>query len=213
MTDRPISGRPWLTLVAGPEASGKSTLTRAIAASGHELGAYVNADDVTAEILSDLGDNRPAAATLQRAVANEVAARRQYAIEGGETFTVETTLTAPSDLTFMKLATAHDFKVRLIFVATESASLNVARAKSRGGETLPAKQITSSFERALAQLAPASLLADETYLFDNSGAVLRLAASLARQPDAKPSFRFAPPLPVWVMTWAQAVTALVKAEV
>ena len=209
-----MTEKPWLTLVAGPEGGGKSTLTRAIAASGFDLGLYVNADDIAAEIIGQLQGARPAQATLDRAVANETAARRQYGLEGGRAFTVETVLASPADLAFIKLAKAHGYRTRLIFIGTGDAKLNAARVKRRvseGGHDVPEKAIAAGHERAAEQLAPACLLTDDAYLFDNSGPTLRLVASIANKPGAKPGIRFAPPLPTWVMAFAQNVTALVKA--
>ena len=213
MTEAFVDDRPWLTLVAGPEGSGKNTLTRAIAASGFELGHYVNSDDIADEVLYRLDGEKQSQAMLDRAIANETAARRQYALDSGEAFTVETGLKTPGELNFIKLANAHDYRTRLIFVATENAALNTARVKRRqGGRDVPAKTIAADYTNALAQLAPACLLVDEAYLFDNSGAGLRLVASLVRGKDAKPGFRFAPPLPGWVMTFAQTVTALLSTK-
>lgn len=210
-----MTDRPWLTVFAGPNGSGKSTLYREIAAAGHDLGTYINADDLAAALhaKAQAKGRKLARQPFEWPAFIEAGQRRQHCLEVGAPFAFETVFSHPSKIEFIKLAKAHGFNVMLLAVSTESVDVNVARVKKRvaeGGHDVPLDKILSRFPRAVANLAPASLLADEAYLFDNSGPAMRLAASVTRGPCGKPALRFAPPPPAWVLAWAQRVTALVS---
>ena len=212
-----MTDQPWLTIFAGPDGSGKSTLRAKIVSEGYDLGTYINADDIASAMvqLAQLKGRRAKREAFERPAFEEAEARRQQCLEAGAPFSFETVFSHPSKIEFIKLAKAHGFRVKLLIVGTESAQISIARVKKRvaeGGHDVPEDKIVARYERTMRHLRIASLLADQTYVFDNSGSFMRSVASMIRRPGEKPGFRFAPPLPAWVLAWAQAVTALLKED-
>jgi predicted ABC-type ATPase len=107
MTDRPV-----LTIFAGPNGSGKTTLQKKIARSGHDLGIFVNADEIVLELTA-----KAKAAGLQatrQAVElqafHEAERRRQVALTGRDDFSFETVFSHPSKLEFIAAAKACSFE-------------------------------------------------------------------------------------------------------
>lgn len=205
-----------MTIFAGPNGSGKSTLKQKISDLGYGLGTYINADDIATEMHSRAlaGAAKAARKSFERPAFHEAGARRQQSLEAGGTFSFETVFSHPSKIDFIKLAKAHGFRVKLLIVSTESAEISIARVQKRvaeGGHDVPKDKIISRYARSMGLIVPASWHADEAYLFDNSGPAMRAVASFVRGPTHKPNVRFAPPLPAWVLAWARALTALVKA--
>lgn len=99
--------------------------------------------------------------------------RRALLEKGGDlTFTIETVMSHPSKLDFIRTAKQKGFRVYLYFVATSSADINVGRVATRvqkGGHGVSEEKIRSRYSRSLANLRQAVLLSDRAYLFDNSG--------------------------------------------
>lgn len=215
MTDQPV-----LTIFAGPNGSGKSTLKVTISAAGHDLGPFINADEIAAGLARAARESgvRIEQSAFEKQAFVDAGERRQEALERGATFSFETVFSHPSKLQFMKLTSAHGFFLRLLFVSTENAALNVARVKKRvaeGGHDVPEDKIVSRYARTMALLPQACLLADEAFLFDNSGSAMRLAASVAKGEDGRPAFRFVKPgpqapMPDWVMAWTHGMSGLLK---
>ena len=212
-----MTEQPWLTIFAGPNGSGKSTLRAKIASDGYDLGTYINADDIASALfhLAQLKGARAKREAFERPAFDEAEARSQQCLEAGASFSFETEFSHPSKIEFIKLAKAHGFRVKLLIVSTESAQISIARVKKRvaeGGHDVPEGKIVAGYERTMRHLRVASLLADQTFVFDNSASSMRSVASMICTASEKPGFSFAPPLPAWVLAWAQAVTALVKAD-
>lgn len=90
-----------------------------------------------------------------------------------ESFLVETTLSGNTYLKMMKRASGLGYKVRLIYVGTESVEINIQRIRDRvlaGEHDVPEEDQRRRYPRSLANLNPAWLLAHEVALFDNSSA-------------------------------------------
>jgi len=84
-----------------------------------------------------------------------------------ESFVFETTLSVE----LMRAAKDADYEVGLVFVALNSANLNVQRVAdrvARGGHHIPEDIIRRRYEAALRRLPEAIRLADSSMLFDNS---------------------------------------------
>ena len=88
------------------------------------------------------------------------------------TFTVETVMSHPSKLEFMRKAKEKGFRIYLYYVSTSSPEINVGRVAARvlkGGHNVPEEKIRSRYSKSLQQLHDAILLSDRAYIFDNSG--------------------------------------------
>ncbi len=87
------------------------------------------------------------------------------------TFTVETVMSHPSKLDFMRKARERGFKVYLYYISTSSPEINIGRVAARvqrGGHNVSEEKIRSRYVRSLANLRDAILLSDRAYIFDNS---------------------------------------------
>ncbi len=76
-----------------------------------------------------------------------------------------------SEIEILRQAKALGYFNILFFVATESATLNIARVRQRvelGGHDVSAGRISAGYERALNLLPEAILECDRVVLFDNS---------------------------------------------
>lgn len=86
-------------------------------------------------------------------------------------FSFETVFSHSSKLDIMSEAIEVGYKVYLYFVSTESPTINVFRVRARkkqGGHNVPADKIRSRYKRSMDYMFDASLIADQSYFFDNS---------------------------------------------
>lgn len=93
-------------------------------------------------------------------------------LESSNKFTVETVMSHPSKLDFIKRAKEKGFKVYLYFVSLVDPALNKHRVKTRvqeGGHDVDEDKIEKRYYRTMNDyLLPALKLSNEAYLFDNS---------------------------------------------
>ena len=95
------------------------------------------------------------------------------------TFTIETVMSHPGKLEFMRQAKEKGFRIYLYFVSTSSPDINVGRVAARvqrGGHNVSEEKIRSRYIRSLENLHEAVLLSDRAYIFDNSKNKYRLIA-------------------------------------
>lgn len=86
-------------------------------------------------------------------------------------FTVETVMSHPSKLDFMRQAQKAGFKVYLYFVSLADPELNKHRVQvrvSQGGHPVDEGKIRQRYYRTMDNLYEALKIADKAYLFDNS---------------------------------------------
>jgi predicted ABC-type ATPase len=86
-------------------------------------------------------------------------------------FTIETVMSHPSKLNFMRKAQEKGFKVYLYFVALADPELNKHRVQTRiaqGGHPVAEEKISERYYRTMENLYDALKIADSAYLFDNS---------------------------------------------
>jgi predicted ABC-type ATPase len=161
--------------VAGPNGSGKSSLydNTDIESFGRSVW-IINPDLLTARIR--------AVEKKKTAVANLEAVRRierwlEASIPAHKTVGVETVLSTPKYRRLVKLAKRRRFEINLIYVMLKNVEMNIERVKLRvakGGHTVPESKIRDRHRRSLAQLPWFMAQADRVYLYDNSGATLRM---------------------------------------
>jgi predicted ABC-type ATPase len=113
-----------------------------------------------------------------------------------ESFLVETTLSGNTYMRMMKRAVMLGYKIRLIYVGTESVEINIQRIQERvlkGGHDVPTEDQRRRYPRSFANLKAALELADEGILFDNSSLEGHRKIALK---DAT-GITFFPPIPEW----------------
>ena len=167
-----MSEEKYLCVIAGPNGSGKSSSVEQAFGYYDKIGvkpAYLCPDDVCLQLMKkDPDTDRTNAAVLAK---NIVLEKRNEFLEKGISFITETVFCHESHLAFMKKAKKAGYNVRLIYVATDSPDINVARVKKRvrqGGHNVDEEKIRSRYYRSLALLKKAVDIADTAEIRDNS---------------------------------------------
>ncbi len=159
--------QPILIVIAGPNGSGKTTITNKIL--HHEWledAEYVNPDNVAQEIFGNWNDTE---AVLKAAQYCE--AKREQCLMERRSLIFETVMSTDSKVDFINRAKELGFFVRIFFVSTESPKINAARIAQRvidGGHDVPITKIISRYSKSIVNCRKVSIFADRTYVYDNS---------------------------------------------
>ena len=194
--------RPALLVIAGPNGSGKTTVTTRLREERWSEGVeYLNPDEVARDRFGDW--NSPAAVL---SAARWTEARREELLAVGQGIAFETVFSTDSKVDFLVRAKDIGYFVRVFFIGTSDPRINAARVAGRvmeGGHTVPIEKIISRYTRSMANLSAAIEIADRVYVYDNS--MEGMEASLcARTVDGELRKIYAPP-PEWV---ADAIVSL-----
>lgn len=179
--------RPRLIVVAGPNGSGKTSITFQLRELRHKWMAgcmYINPDDIAEHELGGWNDQT---SVLRAAVlATE---RRETCLREGRDFAFETVFSTQEKLDFLRRAHRRGFFIRLFFVGTVSPAINAKRVATRylqGGHAVPIEKIVARYTRSMANAVRAATFVDRAYFYDNSEDVLP-----GVEPDWTPLFRTA----------------------
>ena len=132
--------RPKLIVIAGPNGSGKTSLTSQILK--HEWiedCTYINPDNIAQEKFNGWNDLESVLKAAQFA-----ANLRTECIEKRESLIFETVLSATDKIDFIERAISLGYFVRLFFVGTNHPSINASRITNRvleGGHDVPISKI------------------------------------------------------------------------
>ncbi|WP_346797117.1 zeta toxin family protein [Halomonas sp. Bachu 37] len=140
---------PTCWIVAGPNGAGKTTFALHYLPQVAKCARFINADLIAAG-LSPLAPERELLAA-SRIFLREI----EDAIEEGEDFAFETTLSGRGYLSLVKRLLATGWRVELVYLALPSAEmsrLRVAERVSHGGHNIPLKDIQRRFPRSLHNL-------------------------------------------------------------
>ena len=102
----------------------------------------------------------------------EVIRRTREYIENDQSFGIETTLSESGYLETMRVARAHGFVVRLIYICLGNPREERSTGESAlrtGGHDVPDEDIRRRYERSLSNLPVPLRLVNEAWLFDNGG--------------------------------------------
>ncbi len=164
-----------LWIVAGPNGSGKSSLydNTDIESFGRSVW-IINPDLLSARIreVERMNAHKANIAAVER-----IEAWLEASIRAHQTVGVETVLSTAKYRRLVQLAKARRFEINLIYVLLNNVALNIERVKIRvakGGHAVPVSKIVERHGRSLKQLPWFLSRADRAFLFDNSGATLRL---------------------------------------
>ncbi len=153
---------PEVMFFAGPNGSGKTTITK----MAQLVGVYINADDIKATTMcSDME------AALK---AEEL---REKMIKERQDFTFETVLSTDRNLKLLRKARENGYFVRGIYVLTSNVNVNVMRIESRkmlGGHGVPEDKIISRYNKALKLIPELVEACDILHIYDNTTTPFRI---------------------------------------
>lgn len=190
--------RPVLIVIAGPNGSGKTTITSKILRHEWLEGAvYINPDQVAQD---RFGDWNSPDAVLQAARYCEQ--QRETCVRNRQSLIFETVLSSEGKVDFIRRAREAGYFIRLFFVSTSHPSINssrIARRVMKGGHDVPIPKIISRYQKSIVNCKRCAELADRTYIYDNSvdDAEARL---LFRMTDGQPFKRYTDDIPEWALT-------------
>jgi predicted ABC-type ATPase len=160
--------KPLLVVLAGPNGSGKTSLTDMLRRR-HDWTdglVVVNPDEIAEE---EFGSWNDPSAILK--AANKAEAIREDCLQKKRGLLFETVLSTPGKVDFIKRAKAAGFFVRLIYVGTNNPEINLMRIawrKALGGHDVPEEKVISRYERSMKLAVEAARSADRAYFVDNS---------------------------------------------
>lgn len=159
--------QPRLLLVAGPNGSGKTTVTeRGLAHEWFTGCEYINPDFIARD---EFGDWNSPSAVMQAAKRAE--AMREACLREQRSVAFESVFSAPDKVDFVRRAQAADYFTRVFFVATSDPAINAARVARRvmqGGHDVPIQKIITRYFRSIANCSLIAPTLDRLYLYDNS---------------------------------------------
>ena len=159
--------KPKLLIVAGPNGSGKTSVTSKILKHKWIDGCeYVNPDNIARDMFGDW--NSPEA--VMKAV-NHAATIRENCIANGRSLIFETVLSAPDKISFIQQAKQKGYFIRLFFIGTDNPQINAARIAYRvmiGGHDVPIQKIISRYYKSVANCSLLVPVVDRLYVYDNS---------------------------------------------
>ena len=188
--------KPVLIVIAGPNGSGKTTVTgKILRHQWIEDAVYINPDIVAQE---RFGDWNSTDAILKSVKYCEE--WREKCLAEKKSLIFETVLSADDKIDYICRAVEAGFFVRLFFVCTTSPALNAARIANRvikGGHDVPISKIVSRYQKSILNCKYIIRKVHRAYLYDNS--VENADAKLQiRFADGKVAKRYVEDLPEWV---------------
>ena len=156
------SRMPEIIVFAGPNGSGKTTITK----MAKIIEPYINADDIKKTVHCSDMDAAVMAENL-----------REDALKKGIDFTFETVMSTDRNLNLLRRAKEKGYFVRCIYVLTSNPSINVSRVKSReeaGGHGVPEERIRSRYKKALRLIPELVEVCDILHIYDNTELPFRI---------------------------------------
>lgn len=159
--------KPELIVIAGPNGSGKTSVTKKFLHHEWAEGTiYINPDDVAKDIFGDWNSKD---AVIK--AANYCAEWREKCLSERTSFVFETVFSAEDKIDFILRAKQMGFFIRLFFISTSSPSINASRIAKRvmeGGHDVPITKIISRYYKSIVNCETIAPIVDRLYVYDNS---------------------------------------------
>lgn len=189
--------KPTLNIIAGPNGSGKTTITEQLL--NDKWGAdsiYINPDNIAKEMFGDWNSEESVLKAAKYATE-----QRNDLLEQRRNFVFETVLSSEEKVDFIRKAKDAGYFIRVFYVSTSSPRINASRIAGRymeGGHTVPIEKIISRYSKSLINCSRIIPIIDRLYIYDNS-IENETARLLFRFSDGKLAKIYETDIPVWAM--------------
>lgn len=158
---------PEMIIIAGPNGSGKTTITTQFLHHNWSEGIlYINPDIIAQQ---EFGDWNSTESVLKAAQYCEKL--REDCLQKRRSFVFETVFSAQDKIDFILRAKAAGYFIRLFFIATSSPAINASRIANRvmeGGHDVAISKIISRYQKSIINCSLISTVVDRLYVYDNS---------------------------------------------
>lgn len=191
--------KPELIIIAGPNGSGKTSITQKFLHHEWAEGTtYINPDQVAKDMFGDWNNSE---AVLK--AANYCSELREKCLTERKSFIFETVFSAQDKIDFVIRAKKAGFFIRIFFISTSNPTINASRIAKRvmeGGHDVPITKIISRYNKSIQNCKTVSSIIDRLYVYDNS----------IDDADARPLFRlfngklvkqYTTDIPKWALTF------------
>lgn len=170
--------KPELIIIAGPNGSGKTSITQKFLHHEWAEGTmYINPDQVAKDMFGDWNNEE---AVLKSA--NYCSELREKCLSERKSFVFETVFSAQDKIDFVIRAKETGFFIRIFFISTSNPAINASRIAKRvmeGGHDVPITKIISRYNKSIQNCKTVVPIVDRLYVYDNS----------IDDADARPLFR------------------------
>ena len=170
--------KPELIIIAGPNGSGKTSITQKFL--HHEWAdgtTYINPDQVAEDMFGDWNNSE----SVLKA-ATYCSDLREQCLKEKRSLVFETVFSAQDKIDFVIRAKQAGFFIRIFFVSTSNPTINASRIAKRvmeGGHDVPITKIISRYNKSIQNCKTVASIIDRLYVYDNS----------IDDVDARPLFR------------------------
>lgn len=162
-----IEHKPELIIIAGPNGSGKTSITQKFLHHEWAEGTiYINPDQIAKD---KFGDWNNSDAILK--AANYCSELREKCLIDKKSFVFETVFSAQDKIDFVIRAKKAGFFIRIFFISTSNPTINASRIAKRvmeGGHDVPITKIISRYNKSIQNCKTISSIVDRLYVYDNS---------------------------------------------
>lgn len=159
--------KPILIVIAGPNGSGKTSLTsKVLRHDWVKECLYINPDNIARDKFGDWNSHEAVISA-----ANYSEKLREECLANNESLIFETVLSADDKIDFIKRAKERNYFIRIFFVSTNSPEINSSRVAKRvmeGGHDVPINKIISRYSKSIMNCSLVSQIVDRAYIYDNS---------------------------------------------